>query len=303
MAFTMGTWYGTSGASPAPAPTPTPTPAANPVEQSAKAQIQATLNQFGLGNLAPTVWEWYLAGKPLDQIMLDMRQTDQYKARFPGMDALSKKGMSISEAEYISYERTVGGLFRAYGLPAGFYDDPKDFANFISNNVSVSEVEERLKLASTAVYQAPPETRAELQRLYGIGTGALTAFWLDPQKAFPLLQQQYAAAQIGGASQVAGYGALTRTEAETLAGRGLNPDQMYKGFGTLTETKELQHALPGEQGYTGLNKEQAFGAVFGYDPGSQLKLEQEAAKRKAAFSGGGQYAATDKGVIGLGSEK
>lgn len=274
----------------------------NPASQaSARGFINATLASFGLGSLSPLVWQKYLNGEDLNQIMLEIRSTPQYQARFPAMADLQKQGRAISEADYISYERTAAGLMRAYGLPVGFYDQPKDIAKFITNNVSVSELEERLKLASQAQYQAPPEVRNELRTLYGIDAGHLTAFWLDPQKAFPLLQQQFAAAQMGGAANISGYGQLTRQQAEALAGRGYTADQAYKAFGDLANAQQLFQALPGEAGYKGLTKDEQLGGAFGYNPAAGLKLQTEAAKRKAEFQGGGQYVSSQQGIEGLGA--
>src|SRR5689334_18836184 len=107
----------------------TPAPSGLTAEQkSARAILDDTLAQYGLSGLGDRLWQQYLNGEPIEQIMVDLRKTPEYKARFPGMEALSKKGRAISEGEYISIERGYAQLFREYGLPAGFYDDPSDFA-------------------------------------------------------------------------------------------------------------------------------------------------------------------------------
>lgn len=286
---------------------PTPAPAQpgftpDPANQNpdAKAIIDQILSSYGLSSLGDWAWNQYIHGHPVSQIMLDMRQTPEYQARFPGMADLAKKGMAISETDYINLERSYTQVFRQAGLPAGFYDTPDDFASFISNNVSPSELQARAQVAQTIAYQSPPEVKDELQRLYGIGTGDLTAYWLDPNKSLPLLQQRFLAAQEAGASKMTGYGELDQTNAEHLASLGVNFADAMKGFNQLANEKQLFSALPGES-FQGITQQDQLNAEFGGDANAQQMIEREAGARKAQFGGGGGYAAGAKGVSGLSS--
>ena len=267
----------------------------------AEAQISATLNQYGLGGLARWAWNEYKAGVPVEQIFLDLRQRPEYKARFPAMEALGRQGHAISETQYIQLEDTYRQIAHSAGLPPGFYDRPNDFTGFIAGAVSPAEFKTRVDLASQAATTAPPETRAALKSLYGLSQGDLTAYWLDPVKSMPVLQQRFAAAQAGGAATQSGYGALSRIEAEQIAARGLDQTQVQKGFGDLTRQAELFGALPGEaEGQ--ITRDQQLAATFAGSTEDQLRIENEARKRAAEFAGTGRdYAATQRGITGLGS--
>ncbi len=268
---------------------------------SAKALITSTLSEYGLSNLADRAWNLYLSGEPIEQVMLDIRQSPEYKARFPGMDTLSKKGRAISESEYIALEKQYVSLFRQAGLPEGFYDQADDFAAFIGNEVSPQEMSGRLDLARRAAYETPPEVRGELSRLYNVGIGDVMAMMLDPTKALPLIQQQFAAAEAGAASALSGFGALTRQEAERLATTGRTFTQYEQGFDTLARSQELFQPIIGETNGDTITRDEQLGAAFTGNTAARRRIERRAQERVAAFQGGGGFAATNQGVTGLGS--
>jgi hypothetical protein len=76
---------------------------------------------------------------------------------------------------------------QSYNLPAGFYDSPSDYQNFIANDLSASELADRVEAARAAVNVTNPELKQQLQDYYGLGTGALTAYMLDSAKGQDLL--------------------------------------------------------------------------------------------------------------------
>lgn len=278
----------------------TTAPTLNADQQSAKGIITSTLDAYGLGSLADKAWQMYLNGEPIEQIMLDIRKTPEYQARFPGMAQLQKNGRAISEGDYINLERQYVSLFRQAGLPAGFYDQPADFAGFIANEVSPQEMSGRLDVARQALYETPPQVRDELARQYGLNSGDVMAFLLDPTKALPIIQQQFAAASAGAASRLGGFGMLTRAEAESLSTSGFNFGQFAQGFDQLAQEKELFAPIIGEQGES-LTREDQLSSVFGGNTAAQRRIQRRAEARKAAFGGGGGFAATQGGVTGLGS--
>lgn len=270
-------------------------------QRSAKAILADTLGEYGLGSLADKAWNLYLNGEPIEQVMLEIRKTPEYQARFPGMAQLSKEGRAISETDYINLEKSYVSLFRQSGLPAGFYDQPDDFANYIANEVSPQELSARLDVAKTAVYNTPPEVRAELGRLYNVQPGDVMAFLLDPSKALPIIQNQFAAAAAGAASKLSGYGALTQNEAEQVALAGGTFQQDAQGFDQLAQEGELFGGLPGEADQSTVARDEQLGATFGGNTAAQRRIAQRAAQRKAAFGGGGSFSETNQGITGLGS--
>ncbi len=270
-------------------------------QQSAKAVITSLLAEYGLEALATSAWNAYLTGKPIEQIMLELRQTPEYKARFPGMDALSKKGRAISEREYIETEKQYVSLFRQAGLPAGFYDAADDFGSFIANEVSPQEMSGRLDVARRALYETPPQVRDELARLYDLGAGDVMAFLLDPNKALPVLEQKFVAAQAGAASRLSGYGMLTTQEAESLGYSNKNFDQLTQGFDFLANASELFNPILGEASTDQITRDEQLSIVGGSGNAAARRLEKRAKERAAQFQGGGSFAATQRGVTGLGS--
>jgi len=293
----------------APAPPDSPAPGApggdtpptgqTAEQRSAKAIIQGALAQYGLGSLGDKLWGQYLSGAPQEQIFLQLRNEPEYKTRFAGMDALAKKGRAITENQYIDYERTYANLAHQFGFPDGVVDKATTDA-WIAGEVAPTEVRDRFQLASQAATQAPKEVRDELNRLYGVDLGHLTAYYLNPDKALPVLQQQFAAGQLGAASKRTGYGNLSAAEAERLASLGISEDQAAKGFGNLAQSSELFGSLPGENGDT-ISRADQLGATFEGNSDAIRRLNKRAAERRAQFEGGGQFVTTSQGVSGLGS--
>jgi hypothetical protein len=273
---------------------------------SAKATILNTLERYGLGSLADFAWTEYLVGIPLEQIFLDIRATPDYKARFPAMEYLAQNGRAMSEGEYINYEQSARSIFKAAGLPEGFYDQPADFTTFLKNDVALPELQSRVDVARTAVYNSDPATLAALENYYNIGgrpdslVGDLTAYFLDDTRALPIVQQQFIAAQTAGIASRTGYGALSRTEAERLAQLGITPDQAQTGFGTLANMHELFGLLPGEEALQAGTREQGLGAIFEGDAGATQQLEAVSKRRRSEFQRGGGYQESQKGVAGIG---
>jgi hypothetical protein len=288
----------------APAPPPPPPSAPPPAglsaeQQSAKGILNKILDDAGLGGLGGWLWDRYLeVGE--GQALLDLRERPEYQQRFPAMKALRTKGRAITEAEYISYEKTVAGLMRRYGMPEGFYDQPDDFAKFLEAELSPAEISERVQMAARDAYSVPVEVRMELERLYGITAGALTAFYIDPDRATPELEKMSLAARLGGAAQRSGFGLLTKDEAERLAELGITPEQGAAGMSELIRSRELFQALPGERGGQNISREQQLDAAFSNDAREQERIEKQRRQRLARFQGGGSFVTTGEGVSGLG---
>lgn len=263
---------------------------------SAKAIIVGFLDRYGLGALGDWAWSEYLAGVSVDQIMLDMRDHPLYKQRFPAMEALAQQGRAISEAEYMAYETSTRQILQSYGVPQGMYDTPGDITRLLLNDVSVSEVNDRIQTAAAAAYTAPAETRQAIQDRFGVAGGDLIAFWLDPDKALPIIQQQYQSAQITGASRQQKV-SIDYDEADRLAANGITYQQALAGFRQVASTEGLAYG----QGETAGTAERVAG-VFG-DAAAQQKVTRVVKGRQAGFRGGGQAAEDREGVTGLGSSR
>jgi hypothetical protein len=255
------------------------------------ATLTGVFNEYGLGTLIPLITRYAQQGYNESSISVMLRQTQEYKNRFPAMDALAKKGRAITEAAYISYERTASGLERQYGLPQGMLMN--NITSMLTNEVSMEELNERVLMASAASVNAPEALKETFRDFYGVD--ALTAYFLDPTIATPLLQKQYATAQIGEAArrQDVNIGLDMATQLQEL---GLSREGAVSGFQQVSRARTLQEG----RGDT-VTERQAIGGVFGMEQESQRALERAQRARTGRFEGGGGFVSEREGTTGLGS--
>lgn len=269
-------------------------------QQDAMSIVSDTLNQYGLGSLSSWAWGLITQGAGASQVEMQLRQRPEFQQRFPGIAMREKAGLPpISPGEYVSYENAANQLFKEAGLPPGFYDTSNHLANFIGQDVSMAELTARVKDGYEAAMQAPVEVRQQLQTLYGVDPGRLTAFFLDPNQALPILQKEFRGAQIAGQAEITGYGQISGAQAGTLAALGVTESQARTGFEHLGRESQLFGALPGSQEAT-IDQGAQLGAEFAGSSIDQLAIEQRAAQRRASFEGGGGFAAGQRGEEGLG---
>lgn len=262
------------------------------------AQIAALLADYGLESLAPTVRDWVQQDLSVAEITLKLRDTPEFKAEFPEIDMRKKAGLTaISAGDIVSYRKQAAQLFQAAGLPQGFHDDKSDYTKFIAGDVSLAELSDRINLATQAAYKAPQEVRDALAE-WGMGPGDLTAFWLNPDTAQPLLERKLAAAQLAGVSKRTGFGSLSEQQATDLALQGVTQDQAQSGFTQLQRSQEL--FAPLDAGENAITREEQIGGVLGGNAMAQQRIAARAARRKATFDAGGGFAAGQRGLVGLG---
>ena len=279
---------------------PDPAAAANAKRiRDANATLMSVLSDYGLEGLADTVMTWLQDDLSEAEIMQEMRKTPTFTTRFPGIEERRKKGLApISPGEYVSYERNARQLLRSAGLPQGFYDTNEDFTKFLTNDVSLSELGDRVTLAANAAFKMPKEDRDELGR-WGMGPGDITAFWLDPDVAQPVLERKYAAAQLSGAAKRTGFGGLEESKASDLVNLGVTGQEAEQGFGQLVQSKELFQSL--DSGEDVIDQDEQIAARFGGSAKSQRRIEDRRARRTAQFQSGGGFSSSQTGVGGLGA--
>ena len=260
---------------------------------NAIAVIRGLLQQYGLESLYNTIVGYVQDGYDADSVMALIRTTPEYKQRFPAMEELSKKGRAITEAQYIAYEKEAAGLERQYGLPAGMLG--KDaITNLLTKEVSARELEERVVLAAAGAFQTTPEVQRTFQEYYGIGPGGLTAYFLDPDVATPLLNKQYVSSRIGAEAARQDI-SVDKSLSELLQLEGVTADEARVGFGKVAE----QRALTAGRGDV-VSQRQLIGANLQGDVAAQMDVERAQLARTGAFQGGGtQFMTTQAGPVGL----
>ena len=258
------------------------------------ATLRGLMNDYGLSSLMGKIESYVKTGLDGDAVVAMIRDTQEYRDRFPAMAALSSKNRAISEAAYIDFERNAAGLERAYGLPAGMLGKDS-VTNLITNEVSAQELENRVTMAAAGAFQASQEVRDTFRDYYGIESGGLTAYFLDPAKALPLLNKQYASAQIGAEAQMQDF-AIASGMAERLNEAGITQQEARQGFAQTAR----QRGFTQGRGDT-VTQDQLVSGTFMNDEKSKSAIERVQKSRKGQFEQGGGFASSAAGVGGLGS--
>jgi hypothetical protein len=253
--------------------------------------VQALFAQYGLQSLNSVIEDYARQDLSPDAIGIVLRETPEYKARFPAMASLIAKRRAITEADYIGYERTAAALEQQYGLPRGMIMG--NVTNLLENEVSLTELNDRVVLASAAAIQAPEEVKQTFRDFYDIDTGGLTAYFLDPQVAAPLLEKQYATTLIGTEARRQGIG-IDVYSAENLQELGVSQEQARTGF------QQVRRGQPLTEGRGDIvSQQQLVEGTFGASEESRQAIERAAGGRVGRFQQGGSFVAKTEGVTGL----
>jgi hypothetical protein len=257
--------------------------------------VKAAFDMYGLSSLFPLIQQYAQQGLTEDQIYLNLRGTDAYKARFPAMEQLSKDGRAITEAAYIDYERKAAQMEQMYGLPKGMVMG--SITDLLVNDVSAMELQDRIVLASADSITAPEDLKRQIQDYYGIdGEEAMRAYYLDPDIALPILQKQSAAARIGVQAVRAGVNGVGRSLAEELQGLGVTEEAAGKGFQQVS----YQSGLMAGRGDVA-SQDTLIGANLKGNAQDTNVVTRAATARKNRFAGGGGFETNKQGVAALGS--
>jgi hypothetical protein len=266
--------------------------------------LKEQFSQYGLGSLVDGIKNLLTDGTPASEFSLRLRQTPEYKTRFAANDARIAAGLTaLSPAEYVAMEDQYQNVMRNYGLPASYYTKDTTgkqvgFEKFLANDVSASELEDRIATAQQRVLNTNPEVLKALRQFYpDLGNADILAYTLDPQNALTNIKRKVTAAEIGGAALAQGLQANGGT-AESLAGQGITKAQAQQGYTNVAEMVPRGSQLADIYGQGPYNQQTAEAEVF-----NTTGAANAAAKRKkltdlekASFSG-------QSGVGALGRDK
>jgi hypothetical protein len=256
--------------------------------------LRGVMNEYGLGALMGQIEGWVRSGLEGDAVMALVRESEAYNQRFPAMKALRGKMRAISEAAYIEFERSAAGLERQYGLPAGMLGQDA-VTRLLTAEVSERELEQRVVMASSAAYQVNQEVRDQFRNFYGVETGGLAAYFLDPERATPLLNKQFVSSQIGAEAAMQDI-SIGVGMAEELQMAGIERETARQGFGRVAGARGLT-AGRGDVA----TQEQLIQGTLLQDEQSMQVMERAAMARRGRFEGGGGFQTTQQGITGLGS--
>ncbi len=266
--------------------------------------LTAVLRAQGLESLIDDAWAYYKnpqgAAGDASAVLQWLPTTPQYQQRFPGLKDLADRGEAWTPAQWSSFYNTAQDLAASYGLPAG-YVDREDIGKMIAGNVSANELQGRIQAAGESIAKADPAVIAKM-RSWGVTDGDLTAWYLDPDKAQPLIQRkaEVTKAGIGVAAERAGYNVGLDT-AGSLFNRGVDEAAAEQGFTSLAGQHALFANTAGES-MTGedITTEEQIGAQFLSDVKAQEEITTRRSRRRASFEGGGGAAGGSTGKTGLG---
>ena len=261
--------------------------------QSAYDILYNEFTKYGLGTLVEPLKGLIQSNVSPAQFSLELQNTDAYKKRFVANQDRIAKGLKVlSPAEYIGMEDQYQNIMRNYGLPASYYTKgdlgiQEGFNKLLANDVSATELEDRVMTAQNRVVNADPQVKEALKKFYpDITDGDILAYSLDPSKALTDIKRKVTAAEIGGAALGQGL-AASQLSAEGLAAAGVNKQQAQQGYGTIAEilpTGQKLSQIYGESPYT---QQQAESEIFNLANSAEAakKRKKLAAQEQGTFSG------------------
>lgn len=231
----------------------TPLPPSNlePAKRDAYNFLLNLFKNYGLESLAPKILEYVQQGYGADTISLMLQDTAEYKQRFKANETRRKNNLAVlSPAEYIALERTYHQILESNGLPTGFFDSLDDFSKWIGDDVSPTEILERVQAATRMVNNTDQSYLSAL-RDYGLGQGDLIAAALDRSRALPLLQKTIREAEIGAEARRQRL-SLSKERAgyfESLGVTGSEAAQAYQTIGAFLPTLQQLGDIYGDESY------------------------------------------------------
>ena len=258
----------------------------NAVSDALVASIEAMLGDYGLEELAGWATGLLTEGASADRIELELENQPAFQRRFPVISQRREAGLPpVSVAEVLQYERQVAELESFYNLPEGTLDAQGAMADDRSYNELQSVV-----AAEVAFRQSDPETQAFARQFYGMGAtqGEVIGALLNEDVGLPVLQQRIQSAQVAGQASVAGFGDLTREEAEDLVSRGVDENEAREAFSLLARSSQLTRNF---------SRSQLLSIAAGEAPALEA-LEDSRDAALSVFRQGGGFAG---GIAGIGS--
>lgn len=213
--------------------------------QSAYDLLYTQFASYGLGSLVEPLKALIQTNVSPSEFAIKLRNdplyNTAYKKRFAANDMRISKGLkAIDEATYLGLEDQYQSILRNAGLPESYWKRgelgiQEGFTNFIANDVSATELEDRVNTAQQRVLFANPEVSIALKTFYpDITNGDLLAYALDPTKGLDQIKRRITAAEIGSSAVQMGL-ATNVTDAEYLARYGVTKAQAQQGYRTAAE--------------------------------------------------------------------
>jgi hypothetical protein len=217
---------------------------------------------------------------PASLVAAEIRNTDTYRSRFAGLLARQEKGLpAISEREYLETELSFRNQLRNYEVFDLLFQSEDAFRDFaatqIGFDVSAAEMSRRLDRGFASVVDARPTVEEAFAQFYGVvpTDNALLAYFLDPVRGTSEIENQVAAAIVGGEALAYGLN-ITRTRAELFASQGVTQQFARQGFADIAREQPLIERLSTIHQFTPLSQTDLESFFFHNDPEIRRQRQQ-----------------------------
>ena len=255
----------------------------------------------------PGIWDMILSGVkddlPNEVILANVRDTEAYKQRFPGMAArVSGKFNPINEAEYLTLEDSYRNLLSSYGILGILAPDGNAlkgfFTDWIGGDVSPMELSVRLDKGYATMVDSALGVKETFREFYGIeiDDATLLTYFLDRDLGLLEMERVIGASKVGGAAMKYGLN-ITRTRAELLSSEGITEEMARRGFADVAREAPQLETLARMHSFNPLSQEDLESFVFHEDPGVMRRRRRIFDTALASFAGSGASSVTAQGAL------
>lgn len=209
----------------------------------------------------------------------------------------------MSPEEILSYEQTVRDIFNRAGFPTTFYDTTAEIQDLLSNDISPTELQDRVQ-AGFAEVERNPDVLEAFNQLFGTQGLSEVAMWvLDPGRSVPAIERARNAARFKGFADSVGFNvdrgfALGRTG---QAAGALSDQALRDRLEAAAEQAPVLGETIGDRARgSQLGGADNMGAVFQTDPQAAAAIRRRQQSRANFERGGGGLAESRRGIVGAG---
>ena len=252
---------------------------------------------YGLESLIPTIEKLAIEGATESTIFLTLRESDAYKQRFSANEDRKKAGLAVLDPKtYLAVEDGYRQTLRSYGLTQ--FDNDAYVKQFIANDVSPTELSNRVATAVQRVQNASPDVMKTLTDYYGIPQGDLVAYILDPKQQYINIERKVTASEIGAQASRQGLQSDVAVS-EALAAQGVTAAEAQKGYATIADLMPNAQKLSGIYGNQAEAYDQSAAEqeTFNSLASAQRKRQKLTGLEIGSFSG---QSGTSKGAFSTG---
>jgi hypothetical protein len=253
----------------------------------------------GLPELANVIAQLLQDYDPEDTNVIynELRKTEPYQRRFKGnFDRQAAGKPVLSESEYLYNEKMYEETMKAY--QAGGLATRDNFANFISNDVSVAELQKRFTNAYTRVTNAVNSNDKplvdELRKLYpGITDNEIANSILLGKEGSDYLKNKIDIAEVKAAETETGV--KSALGADFLSSQGIDRGRARIGLSKVAEQKtgyEQAAGMFGEKDVQGIQRELEQENLLGQ---TSKRTKRLASQARGQFTGSSGIAKTSLG--------